>query len=160
MNAKQLAAEDLKKLAKLFRGILALTDDIELSGSLDQAVDESKRRLEVARLQEADAKADLILAEVQKDQAQSDTAIYVDQAKDAKAKLDAVQLQVEEAVALREKNLNAAEESRQHRHEAEEGVAAAKKQMQKFSQEVKEKLEDIASREARLLELKKTFSEI
>lgn len=62
MNAKQRAAENLKKLSVMLKGILDLSDDLDSLGSLEQAQIETQSRLNALREQEAAAKEGITTA--------------------------------------------------------------------------------------------------
>lgn len=53
-NAKQQAAADLKRLSLTLKGILALGDDLDKLGSIEQATAEANSRLELLHAQAGD----------------------------------------------------------------------------------------------------------
>ncbi len=52
MNDKQKAVEDIKKLSRMMKGLIALGDDLETLNSIDQAVSEAKARLAAQQAEE------------------------------------------------------------------------------------------------------------
>lgn len=63
MSTKQQAANDLRNLGNRMKGIIALADDLEIMGSMEQAEQEIKNRIALAETQEGNAA--LRLKEVQ-----------------------------------------------------------------------------------------------
>lgn len=59
MNAKQLAAQDLKHLALKLKGITDLATDLEFLGQLEQTEQEIRGRIATAKVEEAKIVADL-----------------------------------------------------------------------------------------------------
>jgi len=55
MSDKLKAVEDIKKLAKSLKGIVALADDLESLGSMEQAIRETVQRLDAWKAEEAKA---------------------------------------------------------------------------------------------------------
>lgn len=64
MNAKQQAAADLRRLSHMLKGIIAIGDDLEAAGSLEQAATETQSRLLSLDAQETATKQRLADMEV------------------------------------------------------------------------------------------------
>lgn len=70
MNAKQQAAADLRRLSQMLKGIIAIGDDLEALGSIEQAVAEAQSRIiklqgDEAALKQRLAEMDVVLATAQ-----------------------------------------------------------------------------------------------
>jgi DNA repair exonuclease SbcCD ATPase subunit len=80
MSAKQKAVEDIKKLGKMLSGMIEAADDLEMLGSIENAIKESEERLNQARAKEALAKASMDDAVSKLDEAKSEAALVLSKA--------------------------------------------------------------------------------
>lgn len=62
MNTKQQAAEDIRKIGRMLKGFIALGDDLERLGSLENAAQEAESRFNSAKVAEEAASKDLARA--------------------------------------------------------------------------------------------------
>jgi len=96
---KQQAVKDLKKVAVMFSGIVALSEEIEKLGSLEQCVEEAESRVRVLQARETELdrileahKGDITKARVQADAIRTTTKESADQVL-AEASRNAVEIQ-------------------------------------------------------------------
>jgi chromosome segregation ATPase len=121
MNTKQQTVNDIKKLSVTLRGILAVGDELERLGSLEQSTHESETRLKALRSEVETAKDALRVLESDKKKAKADAGILRQRGEDERKELLAkVQVEVE---ALR---LEAAQKAVQESVKAQDELQAVK----------------------------------
>lgn len=127
MSAKMSAVEDIRKLARSLKGLIALADELESVGSLEQAMAESKGRAEALIKQEREARA-------KKEEAAKELADIEEKAATVKQAADDYAAQTKARVSA---------ELADQRREFDEAKAEAHKKLQDEAERAKLSLKEI-----------------
>lgn len=116
MNAKQLAAADLRKLSVFLKGIIAIGEDLETLGSIEQAVADANSRVIKLQADEQEMKDRVAAAEAALDNANRKAADVRKEADEAAAETGRAAtakaaIILSEALASADRTQKAAEQS-------------------------------------------------
>lgn len=140
------AAENVRRFAKQFEGILAVADVLESLGKLDQIKAESEKGAAVARAEADKAKADLVKVKAQvKEQAEKGDALIKEAAAAAQKQAEDIQ---------REAQMQAAETLKKAQDEAAAMIAKASTEKARLSSEIGGLQSAIESGRSELVSLK------
>lgn len=160
MNAKLKTVEDIRHLANTFKGLIALADELEHLGKLEQTIQETEGRTARARAEEADAKEALreARAELGKAQARSKQAV-----EDCHRTCDNMLAEAGKEAAKTVSDAQA-KASDMRKKSAEElskltrGIEAAKAQLGTLNDQVKEKQSALDALKSKLAEIRQKLA--
>jgi polyhydroxyalkanoate synthesis regulator phasin len=155
MNTKQKAVEDIKKFGRMYKGFLAVAEDLERLGSLEQAMKEAEGRMALMLDEEKKKAAEL------EEMGRNLESVKAEGAQILRAANSDASAIVKEAMAKGEELVVSADAiAAQTKAKAEELYAEAEKEVKAMSDKVMVLDSEITAKEAQLKELEEQIAAI